>query len=580
MTIEKATKLPDTPRVSRVPTTVSLGLDDDGEEKWAVEFREITEPSEYEAYKTETKEAIKKIKAFTVSKIKYQVTKDNKLKSPNGEDLEYFEKEVFPYEPILDYEKVKLGGQSIGDTYYEYKKDMEYYSGQIENTQAMIDDDEKTIVPEKELRALISENVKELKKVNALYNKFLKNHFNNIKEETIALLEESISDENLQILEQKPDKETEEVELEPTTKVFEILFPNESESFYSEFMEALKKLKNYGEYGNLLLMLNKTASLEITRTSFDDDAKPDILTDPKTRKRVIEPILSSLDKLKKQVNDTYFAKKKRFKNNADKLNQVEETYDEDFNSVVKLSSYFKSLRDEMDNTKSGKKKNSIRESTMKHHRDLLSRLGRYLKKVETNKPADIYKVLTAGNAKNKGDVLKIVSFLKYINDNPYKIGAYDYSPKDGLTDFQSRTKKKLLDDSEQKTYTSFFNNFDKLIDLGENIRDILKTELEGWFYDEKKTAMYGKITTEQMKQKKGKKLPEDYISVYDSLKDNPVNEEKVKLLDIILRDVKVQGEIILLGKKEAQKIRQSMLNIEEILQRQFRERNQKESEQE
>jgi len=573
MTIEKATKLPDTPRVRRVPTTVSLGLDDDGEERWAVEFREITEPSEYEAYKTETEEAIKKIKAFTVSKIKYQVTKDNKLKSPNEEDLEYFEEEVFPYEPILDYEKSKLGGQSIGDTYYEYKKDIEYYSGQIEIVESA--DDKKTLTPKKELKALISENVKELKRVNALYNKFLKNHFDNIKKETIALLEESISDENLQVLEQKPDKETEEVELEPTTKVFEILFPNESESFYSEFMEALKKLKNYGEYGNLLLMLNKTASLEITRTSFDDDAKPDILTDPKTRKRVIEPILSSLDKLKKQVNDTYFDKKKRFKNNADKLNQVEETYDEDFNSVVKLSSYFKSLRDEMDNTKSGKKKNSIRESTMKHHRDLLSRLNRYLKKVETNKPADIYKVLTAGNAKTKGDVLKVVSFLKYIHDNPYKIGAYDYSPKDGLINFQSRTKKKLLDDSEQKTYTPLFNNYDKLIDLGEDIQNILQTELEGWFYDEEKTIMYGKVITEHTGE-----ISEEIETAHDSLTDNPVNEEKVKLLDIILRDVKVQGEIILLGKKEAQKIRQSMLNIEEILQRQFRERNQKESEQE
>ena len=389
----------------------------------------------------------------------------------------------------------------------------------------------------------------------------------------------------MQILEQKPDKETEEVELEPTTKVFEILFPNKSESFYSEFMEALKKLKNYGEYGNLLLMLNKTASLEITITSFDDDAKPDISIDPKTRKRVIEPILSSLDKLKKQVNDTYFAKKKRIRNDlrispntkeaSDKLNQVEETYDEDFNSVVKLSSYFKSLRDEMDNTKSGKKKNSIRESTMKHHRDLLSRLGRYLKKVETNKPADIYKVLTAGNAKTKGDVLKVVSFLKYIHDNPYKIGAYDYSPKDGLINFQSRTKKKLLDDSEQKTYTPLFNNYDKLIDLGEDIQNILQTELEGWFYDEEKTIMYGKVITEHTGE-----ISEEIETAHDSLTDNPVNEEKVKLLDIILRDVKVQGEIILLGKKEAQKIRQSMLNIEEILQRQFRERNQKESEQE
>jgi len=170
--------------------------------------------------------------------------------------------------------------------------------------------------------------------------------------------------------------------------------------------------------------------------------------------------------------------------------------------------------------------------------------------------------------------------LKKLNENGYKITENAHQTKDGLTDFKTRTKKKLSDESEPKTYTNVLNNFYKLIDLGENIRDILKTELEGWFYDEKKTAMYGKITTEQMKQKKGKKLPEDYISVYDSLKDNPVNEEKVKLLDIILRDVKVQGEIILLGKKEAQKIRQSMLNIEEILQRQFRERNQKESEQE
>lgn len=588
MTIEKAAKLPDTPRVRKVPVIT-------GYNPTVVEYREITEPSEYEAFKKETEEAIKKLKAFKVSKLKYSVTRAKKIKTPTNEDLEYFEKDVFPFEPILDYEKSKLGGQSIGDTYYEYKKNIEFYAGEIENAQRLMDDKKNTI-PKKELQELISESTKALKKVIMLYNKFLTNHFDNIKEETLKLLEESISDENLEVLEPSTEEEIEEEKEQPPTKVFQVLFPNESESFYSEFMEALKKLKNYGEYGNLLLMLNKTANLEVIRSKgsksspveilrdYDsDETEVAILTDPKTRREVIEPILSSLDKLKQQVNDTYFAKKERYKNNEAKLKEAEKTYDEDLNSVVRLSSYFKSLRDEMDNTKAGKKKNSIRESTMKHHRDLLSRLGRYLKKIETNKPADIYKVLTAGTAKNKGDVLKIVSFLRYISDNPYKIGAYDYSPKEGLTSFKPRTKAKIADDSEQKTYTPIFNNYDKLIDLGEDIQNILQTELEGWFYDEEKTIMYGKVITEQTGE-----ISEEIETAHDSLTDNPVNEEKVKLLDIILRDVKVQGEVILLGKEEAEQIRQSMLNIEEILQRQFEELEQdraekkrkKESEQE
>ena len=608
MTIEKAAKLPDTPRVRKVPVIT-------GYNPTVVEYHEITEPSEYEAFKKETEEAIKKLKAFKVSKLKYSVTRAKKIKSPTNEDLEYFEKDVFPFEPILDYEKSKLGGQSIGDTYYEYKKNIEFYAGEIENTQRLMDD-KKNIIPKKELQEVISESTKALKKVITLYNKFLTNHFDNIKEETLKLLEESISDENLQVLEPSAEEEEEEEEeeveeVEEPTKVFQVLFPNESESFYSEFMEALKKLKNYGEYGNLLLMLNKTANLEVIRSKgsksspveilrdYDsDETEVAILTDPKTRREVIEPILSSLDKLKQQVNDTYFAKKKRISDDprmkpntkeADsKLKEAKETHKKDSSNVIKLTSYFIDLRDEMDSTKAGKKKNSIRESTMKHHRDLLSRLDRYLQKMETNKPADIYKVLTAGNAKTKGDVLKIVSFLKIVKDNPYKIAEYDYSPKDGLTGFKSREKAKIQDDSIQRTYTKLFNNYDALINLGEQIQDILGTELEGWFYDEEKTAMYGKVTTEQMKQKKGKKLPEDYVSVYDSLKDNPVNEEKVKLLDIILRDVKVQGEVLLLGKEEAEQIRQSMLNIEEILQRQFEELEQdraekkrkKESEQE
>ncbi len=95
MTIEKAVKLPDTPRVRKVPVIT-------GYNPTVVEYREITEPSEYEAFKKETEEAIKKLKAFKVSKLKYSVTRAKKIKTPTNEDLEYFEKDVFPFEPILD----------------------------------------------------------------------------------------------------------------------------------------------------------------------------------------------------------------------------------------------------------------------------------------------------------------------------------------------------------------------------------------------------------------------------------------------------------------------------------------------